>query len=67
MLAISSCIGCNRIFGYNPRTVPSCSAVTGHREPICQACVARINPLRIKNGLPPIIPASDAYEPAEER
>jgi len=64
--ATSECLGCKRVFSYNPLRVPSCSAVTGKREPICLDCVHRINPMRIKNGLAPIIPHRDAYEPARE-
>jgi hypothetical protein len=66
MMAYSACIGCGKLFGYNPHSVPSSSAVTGEREPICRTCVERINPLRIARHLPPIVPAPDAYEPAEE-
>jgi hypothetical protein len=66
MMAYSACIGCGKLFGYNPHSVPSSSAVTGEREPICRACVERINPLRKRHGLAPIVPAPDAYEPAEE-
>jgi len=65
----SSCFGCGRIFSYNPMRVPSVPAnisPTGTREPICEACVERVNPLRIKNGLEPIVPAPDAYEACDE-
>jgi hypothetical protein len=65
MMAYGPCIGCKRLFSFNPNTVPSSSAVTGHREPICRNCVDRINPLRIKHGLPPIVPEPDAYDAAE--
>jgi hypothetical protein len=65
-MATSPCIGCGKVFSYNPMKVPSCSAVTGTREPICEGCVARINPMREKNGLPPIVPLPGAYEPCEE-
>lgn len=64
--AMSPCLGCGRIFSYNPMRVPSCSAVTGKREPICADCVDRINPERIKNGLEPIVPHHDAYIACEE-
>jgi hypothetical protein len=64
--AMSACIGCNRLFSYNPLLVPSCSAVTGKREPICQSCVDRVNPMRIANGLDPIVPLPGAYEACEE-
>jgi hypothetical protein len=66
MIVFGPCIGCGNMFAFNPHRVPSCSAITGHREPICRGCVERVNPLRIRNGLPPIVPADDAYEPAEE-
>ena len=61
----SLCIGCGQLFSYNPMRVPSLF-VNGQREPICQACVHRVNPMRVKNGLAPIIPHKDAYEPARE-
>jgi hypothetical protein len=53
---------------YNPVRVPSIrDPKTGQREPICQDCVTRVNPLREKNGLPPIVPHADAYKPVDER
>ena len=66
VICYGECIGCHRLFGFNPLRVPSCSAVTGHREQICRDCVNRVNPTRIKNGLEPIVPLPDAYEPADE-
>lgn len=65
-IVFGPCIGCGETFGFNPLSVPSSSAVTGEREPICRACVERVNPMRVKNGLPPIEPLPDAYEPADE-
>jgi hypothetical protein len=68
-LCHSACIGCGRIFSYNPIRVPSLPAhltKSGTKEPICQACVDRVNPQRIKLGLPPIVPAPDAYEACDE-
>jgi len=41
--------------------------INGVREPICQACVNRANPERIKNGLEPIVPAPDAYKACDEK
>lgn len=70
--ATSACIGCGRLFSYNPLRVPSIKVKDGRpdpsgtREPICANCVARINPMRIANGLTPIVPAPDAYEPVDE-
>jgi hypothetical protein len=66
VLAYGACIGCKRVFGFNPKRVPSCSGLTGKREPICQQCVERVNPIRIANGLEPIRPAPDAYDGCEE-
>jgi hypothetical protein len=66
VMATSPCIGCGNVFSYNPVRVPSCSAVTGKREPICLDCVRRVNPMRIKNGLEPIMLHPDAYDACEE-
>ena len=61
----SACFGCGRLFSYNPMRVPSIR-IQGTREPICEACVTSVNPRRIANGLPPIVPAPDAYEACDE-
>jgi len=63
--AAAACIGCNRVFTFNPMRVPSIT-INGSREPICGDCVERANPLRLKNGLPPIEPLPDAYEACDE-
>lgn len=63
--AMSPCYGCKRIFSYNPMRVPSVT-VNGSREPICRECVDRVNPQRILNGLPPIVPFHDAYDACDE-
>jgi hypothetical protein len=62
---MGSCVGCRRIFSFNPMRVPS---ITWHgsKEPICQECVDRVNPKRIENGLEPIVPLPGAYEPCDE-
>jgi hypothetical protein len=66
-LCTSACFGCKRIFSYNPMHVPSIrDPQTGSREPICRACIERANPMRIKNGLEPIVPRPDAYDPCPE-
>jgi hypothetical protein len=59
------CIGCGRIFSFNPMRVPSVM-INGQREPICENCVARVNPRRKANGLDEIVPAPDAYEACDE-
>lgn len=61
------CIGCGNPFTFNPLRVPSSSAITGQREPICVDCFRRINAKRVELGLPPFPPpAADAYEPVAE-
>lgn len=63
--ATSPCFGCGAVFSYNPVRVPSIR-INGSREPVCRACVERVNPMRVKNGLEPIVVLPDAYEPCEE-
>jgi hypothetical protein len=65
VMATSACFGCKRLFSYNPVRVPSIT-IDGVRQPVCEACVERVNPMRAKNGLPPIVPLPDAYEPCDE-
>ena len=65
VMAVGPCIGCKGIFSYNPVRVPSIR-VNGKREPICQACIDRINPIRKANGVPEIVPHIDAYLAADE-
>jgi hypothetical protein len=63
----SACINCGRLFCYNPLRVPSVrDPRTGQREPLCRACVEWANPQRIANGLEPIVPHPDAYDPVDE-
>lgn len=64
-LVMSECFGCKRAFMYNPIHVPSLR-VKNVRQPVCLDCVNKVNPVRIKNGLAPIIPHRDAYEPCDE-
>jgi hypothetical protein len=65
VMAHSNCYGCGRLFAYNPNRVPSIF-INDQREPICLACVHQCNPARVRNGLQPIIPHRDAYEPCPE-
>jgi hypothetical protein len=66
MFATGPCICCLRVFSYNPTRVPSTSAITGEREPICSDCIERINKKRLALGAEPIVPLPGAYEPCEE-
>jgi hypothetical protein len=45
--------------------VPSIT-YNGDRKPICRDCVTRVNPMRIANGLEPIVPFPDAYDACDE-
>jgi len=64
-LAHGLCIGCRQPFSFNPMRVPSIR-VNGSREPVCLPCIEEANPRRIANGLEPIVPLPDAYEPCDE-
>jgi hypothetical protein len=66
MIAMGACISCERFFAFNPERVPSTTAITGEREPVCRDCMDRINSNRRDRGLPefPILPG--AYDPEPE-
>jgi hypothetical protein len=49
------------MFAFNPVRVPSLNNVA-----FCQTCVDAANPLRVKNGLPPIVYSADAYSAVDE-
>lgn len=65
MIAMGYCICCNHPFSFNPLKVPSTSAITGQREPVCEACMTIINEKRLANGLPLHFIHPDAYKPEE--
>lgn len=54
------CFVCKRPFFSNPQRVPSYD-----NQPICRACIERVNEARRARGLPewPVYP--DSYEPIE--
>lgn len=64
-LMTSICLGCKNLFSYNPHRVPSV-VIDGVKEPVCRACIARVNPKREANGLDPFSIHPDAYEPIHE-
>jgi hypothetical protein len=67
VLAHGYCFGCGALFSFNPRRVPSIRPAPGHPpEPVCRACIERVNPDRLARGLQPIEPLPDAYEPLNE-
>ena len=63
---IGNCIVCGRLFTFHPHHVPSSSAVTGKREPVCRACMDRLNEIRKDRGLEPFPILPDAYEACPE-
>jgi hypothetical protein len=65
-LAYAPCVRCRQPFGFNPVRVPSSSAVTGEKEPICPACFDWLNTHREALGLPKWELPEGAYEPCEE-
>jgi len=65
VFVLGACLCCGRLFTFNPWRVPS-HQWHGTREPICRDCVDRINPRRVANGLPPIVPLPGAYDPADD-
>lgn len=60
MFVLGTCYGCGRSFTFNPERVPSI-----RNEPICRYCVEVANPIRIQNGLNPIVILPGAYEAQE--
>lgn len=65
MFAVGACLTCKRTFTFNPLTVPSSSALTGEREPVCADCMELINLRRQSRGLPAFAIAADAYGVAD--
>jgi len=59
------CYGCKRPFSFHPNLVPSLR-INGVREPFCQSCLDKANPVRIENGLEPLVALPGAYEPCPE-
>ena len=62
---MGACYCCRRPFTFNVHLVPSIK-IDGVRQPLCRDCIERANPKRIANGLEPVVPHPDAYEPEEE-
>lgn len=60
MSLIAHCFVCQRLFTSNPDYVPSYQ-----NEPVCEACMARVNAQRVEQGLEPHPIHPLAYEPQE--
>jgi len=66
VLCMSACVVCRKTFSFNPHRVPSTSAFTGKREPVCRGCMDEINQRRAERGLPEHFIYPDAYEALPE-
>lgn len=65
VFAMGPCLGCNRLFSFNPMKVPS-MMFDGHRQPLCRECFAYVNRRRIAVRLPKLVAQPGAYEPMPE-
>ena len=69
--ATRPCAGCGNLVSFNPERVPSVRMLLGkpdargEPEPVCSACVYRINERRIGAGMDPIMIPPGAYGPME--
>jgi hypothetical protein len=64
MSCMGPCVGCRRVFSFNPDRVPSLR-VDGYKQPVCRDCMAKVNVERKEKGLEPFPVQPGAYE-AEE-
>jgi hypothetical protein len=65
VFAMAPCLGCNRIFSFNPALVPSLM-FDGERKPLCEKCFAYINRRRVAVRLPALVTPPGAYQPMSE-
>lgn len=68
MIVVGPCFICGRTFEYNAEAVPSMvppGKTHAQREPVCGACMTRINAKRAEMDLPPHPIRADAYEGQE--
>lgn len=59
-ICLGPCFGCGSLFAFHPDKVPSIER-NGVKQPICRTCINRINPIRERNGLEPVVPLPNAY------
>ena len=64
-IATGSCIGCKKLFGYNPHKVPSIP-IGGVRQAICRSCAGIVQENQRRDGLPVTEIHPEAYEPIHE-
>lgn len=65
VFAIAACLGCNRMFSFDPMLVPSV-LLAGVPQPVCKPCLDRVNGYRGQIGLPEIAAPPGAYQEDEQ-
>lgn len=64
LIALGPCVGCGRMFSFNPERVPSVR-INGEREPLCRDCVEIGNRFRVSQGKEPVPILPGAYDETE--
>ena len=64
-IVTGSCIGCQKLFGYNPHKVPSIP-IGGVGQAICRNCAGIVQENQRRDGLPVTEIHPEAYEPIHE-
>ena len=64
-IVTGSCIGCQKLFGYNPHRVPSIR-IDGVRQAICRSCAGIVQDNQRRDGLDVTEIHPEAYEPIHE-
>lgn len=64
-LCYGRCVSCDGVFCFNPLHVPSVR-IHGTREPICEACITRVNDARMEKGIAVIVVHEEAYTSCKE-
>lgn len=62
---MANCIRCGRVFGCNPRKVPSIR-VDAVREPVCEDCYHVLAAIQKEHGMAVLPLDPDAYRPMDE-
>jgi hypothetical protein len=65
VIALGDCFACGRPFTFHPDLVPSI-LFDGEREPVCPACMERVNRMRVAKGLDPHRVHPGAYGPGRD-
>lgn len=66
VFAMGPCLLCTVPFTFNPNSVPSHRDDKGVKQPICRACINKLNARRAEKDLPPLEIQPDAYSAIPE-